>query len=296
MVAHEYHGRRESTPRRGGMRTLKRIVLGAGILASLPPLLHPANTFRYITGSTDCSAGFFGSLRNTDFDTMAVATGGLEIRPDGTVVPNSFTRRREQAAAYWLVDQVRNGRPIPTIWLLDGNTQVADRFVEREYFKRAVFEFSGHTITIPDSQFRIDGAFNTSESAEHFARGFQAEGGKRVILFTDQFHAKRLSMLVCHQGVPAQTISTEEMLMQQHPDRTDAITRWLNSPYMRYMNDREAKKRLTLLWFPDGWLLTAAKETRVDNPDSALIRIVDPKPGGEVQPITPEIPDPLATP
>ena len=223
---------------------------------------------------------------------LAIATGGITTNPDGSVIPNSFTKRREQAAAFWLVDTMRNGRPMPVIWLLDGNSSAENKFVERDYFKQAVWKFSDHTIEIPDSQFRIDGAFNTSESIAHFAAGFRDEEGKRAVLFTDDFHSKRLSMLACANGIPSRTLTTEAILMEKYPDRKDAIRAWMNSKYVEYLNGREARKRLTLLWFPNGEMLTTMKKAHTNDPNSVMLQVVDPKPDGDLIKITPDIPDP----
>lgn len=294
MRWHERENPRNNTRRI--LRHTRNAFLLLGALTALPPVVHWQTTLQFVTGNTDCSTGFLGSLANQNFDTLAIATGGITTNPDGSVAPNSFTARREQAAAYWLVDTVRSGKPMPVIWLLDGNTSTENKNVERDYFKQAVWKLSDHTVSIPDSQFRIDGAFNTSESTDHFAAGFKSEGGKRAILFTDDFHSKRLSMLACANGIPSRTMTTEQILMEKYPDRKDAILAWMNSKYVAYLNGREARKRLTLLWFPNGEVLTTMKKTHAENPDSIVLQVIDPKPENDVIKMTPDIPDPLATP
>ncbi len=270
------------------MRFLRTSLIGLGIIAALPPLTHPANTLRFFTGSTDCSSGFLGSLADAPFDTLAIASGGVTHDETGAPVPNRFTARRQQAAAYWLIDYVESGHVMPTVWLLTGNGTQAEYQAERRYFQTWVSEFSGGTVTVPDDKIRIDSGINTSESAKHLGQAFSGGDDSRAVLFTDEFHARRLSMLACANGIPSRVISSEEVLVAHDPDRTAALRAWHNSPYMRYQTGREWKKRLTLLWFPHGDILTTAKEYRNANPDSAFLAMIDPKPEDTEGPLFPE--------
>ena len=97
--SHPYRSRRTDASR--FFRIARNTLVTVGILGILPPVIHPVNTMRFITGNTDCSqSGTFGALRDTDFDSVAIATGGIYIDESGLSQPNVYTARRERAAAY----------------------------------------------------------------------------------------------------------------------------------------------------------------------------------------------------
>ena len=174
------------------------------------------------------------------------------------------------------MDQVRAGRPLPDIWLLNGKTAEADRFVERDYLKRLVWEYSDKTIAIPDDKFTLDSALNTSQSVDHFAADFSARGRQKAALFTDSSHSRRFGMLTCARHIPARVFSAEDVLIEHRPDLAGILGKSMDSPYMRQKNDREFAQRLTLLWFPHGEFLTYAKEYVVSHPDSVITQILSP--------------------